>query len=111
MHLVSEQHSESESECHDTPDAMQPRCTEMSSTRTSSHSAPPDMSSSDPSALEAARHASADLDQSASNTGAGCELVGALRQGAQVPAAHGTRCSRRSASPSTPKNSTAPVRA
>jgi hypothetical protein len=45
----------------------------MSCTRTCSHSASPDMSSSDPSALEAARHASADLDHSASNTVAGCE--------------------------------------
>jgi hypothetical protein len=66
--LVSEQHSESESECHDTPDAMQSRSTVTSSSRTSENDSLPEAKIIEPSAVDAASLESEDCDHSASNT-------------------------------------------
>ena len=71
--LVNAQHSDRESACHATPDAMQPLSTATAFVRSSADAAQPEMSSTNPSAVEAARHASAEFDQSMSKTEAECE--------------------------------------
>ena len=71
--LVNEQHNDSASACHATPDAMQPRSTVMSTARGCVKAAPQVMRRTEPSALAAARHASAEVDQSMSKTDTGYE--------------------------------------
>ncbi len=90
---------------------MQLRSTGKSVARTCVHPTLPETRSMEPSAVEAARQPSADVDHSASNTETYCQDRQHCCWGRRpVPAAQGQWCSSRSASPSSSKKSIAPVR-